>query len=158
MASDVDLVLGAYPRIGTACRARGSGTGPRAPSEHQGRILAHLDRDDPVMVTELAEYTGVTASTMSLTLKRLETAGWITRDRDPQDRRVTNVRLTESGMRARDRASRLDPRRVDAMLLSLRPEERRWAVRGLALLAEAADAMLARDEVVLGALTGDGRS
>ncbi len=110
------------------------------------------------MVTELAEYTGVTASTMSLTLKRLETAGWITRDRDPQDRRVTNVRLTESGMRARDRASRLDPRRVDAMLLSLRPEERRWAVRGLALLAEAADAMLARDEVVLGALTGDGRS
>ena len=104
------------------------------------------------MVSELAEHAGVTLSTMSLTLKRLEMAGFVRRDRDPADRRVTNVRLTDAGVRLRDAHTLLDPDRVDGMLRMLDPERRREALRGLALLADAADAFVARGQEHLEAL------
>jgi len=91
------------------------------------------------MVSELAEQMRVTPSTMSVNLKRLRDAGVVSSQRDPDDRRVMNVRLTESGVRARDALSVLDPDRVDAMLRRLGPEARRRAVDGLRLLAEGAD-------------------
>ena len=91
------------------------------------------------MVGELAEHLGVTASTMSLTLKRLEEVGYIRRDRDPSDRRVTNVRLTEAGTRVRDAQTLLDPERVARMLMTLGPAQRADAIRGLRLLVDAAD-------------------
>ena len=65
-------------------------------------------------------------------------------ERDPEDRRVMNVRLTEAGERARSSVRPLDVDRVDAMLRTLRPEDRRRALEGLTILAEAADALLAR--------------
>ncbi len=144
--SDVEIVLSAFPRLHFACRAREvrDVVGGGVLTEHQARILSHLDAADPTMVTELADYMGVTPSTMSLNLKRLRDAGFVCRERDPEDRRVMNVRLTEAGERIRDALTVLDPERVHAMLRGLRPEDRRWAVRGLALLAEAADALVAR--------------
>lgn len=89
------------------------------------------------MVTELAETAGVTPSTMSLTLDRLERAGLVMRERDPDDRRVMNVRLTEAGARAREGGGPFDPESVDAALRRLGPEARREVVRALALLAGA---------------------
>ncbi|HCW78708.1 MAG TPA: hypothetical protein DG084_06280, partial [Gemmatimonadetes bacterium] len=106
-------------------------------TEHQLRLLRQMDDVDPVMVGELAEYLGVTMSTMSLNLKRLEVAGLITRSRDPADRRVMNVLLTAEGRAIRDAAPPLDPARVDAVLMSMRPEERDRALNGLSILAEA---------------------
>jgi DNA-binding MarR family transcriptional regulator len=106
------------------------------------------------MVTELAEYVGVTPSTMSLTLKRLDEAGLVRRERDPADRRVVNVRLTQRGVSLREQARVLDPHRVDALLSSLRSEDRRRAVEGLSLLAEAADVVVARYDGYVGSLTG----
>jgi DNA-binding MarR family transcriptional regulator len=142
--SDVDIVLGTLPRIQFACRVREVG-GERAGTitAHQARILSHLDAVDPTMVTELAEFMGVTASTMSLNLKRLREAGLVSSHRDPEDRRVMNVRLTDAGGRMRDSLTELDIGRVDAMLRRLRPEDRARALRGLTLLAEAADALVA---------------
>ena len=110
-------------------------------SEPQARILEQLDPADPTMVTELAEYLGVTPSTMSITLKRLRRSGLVSCERDPEDRRVMNVRLTEAGLRVRSDRWPLDVDRADAMLRSLRPEDRRRAVEGLALLADAAAAL-----------------
>ncbi len=154
--SDLAIVLGAYPRIHFACRVREvrdavSGTGL---TEHQVRTLGHLGEEDPTMVTELADYMGVTPSTMSLNLKRLEAGGFITRSRDPEDRRVMNVLLTDGGRRMRDSATLLDPDRVDAMLSGLRPDDRRKALEGLVLLAEAADRLVARKKEYVDALTG----
>jgi len=91
------------------------------------------------MVGELAEHLGVTASTMSITLKRMEAAGFILREKDPSDRRVTNVRLTEKGARTREHQSMLDPERVAALMSRLAPEQRVAAMYGLRLLAEAAE-------------------
>jgi DNA-binding MarR family transcriptional regulator len=146
MASDVEIVLQTLPRIHFALRARGVSDpeGGVDVSEHQARILGLLDLDDPAMVTELAEAMGVTASTMSLNLKRLERAGLITRGRDPADRRVMNVRLSPAGSRIREGLGELDVGRVDALLRALGRDERRGALQGLVALAEAADALHAR--------------
>ena len=65
-----------------------------------------------------------------------------------------NVRLTESGERMRDSATVLNPDRVDAMLRGLRPEDRRRAVDGLAILAGAADSLVARQRKYVETLTG----
>jgi len=150
--SDLQVVLSTLPRIHEACRARTvpGARADRGVSEHQVRILGYLDDTDPTMVTELAEHMGVTASTMSLNLKRLRESGLVTSDRDPSDRRVMNVRLTDEGLRVRNALSALDPARVDAMLRSMGPEGRARAVLGLRLLAEAAETLVAgpTDDVV----------
>jgi DNA-binding MarR family transcriptional regulator len=145
MTSELDIVLQTLPRIHFACRARG-GTDPatgRQVSEHQARILGMLDEHDPAMVTELAEALGVTPSTMSLNLKRLEVNGLVTRKRDPADRRVMNVLLSPTGARVVEGLEELDVARVDRLLRSLRLEERRVALQGLVVLADAADALTA---------------
>lgn len=139
--SEVETVLDAWTRIHHACRtraARDPETGRRV-SAHQASVLSQLDTADPTMVGELAGHLGVTASTMSLTLKRLENAGLVRRDRDPADRRVTNVRLTEEGLRVRDARTILDTERVDRVLTSMEPDRRRDALRGLRLLADAVE-------------------
>jgi DNA-binding MarR family transcriptional regulator len=144
--SDIEMVLGALPRVDDALRTRSfrdAATGHRV-TAHQLRILSNLDDADPSMVGELAEHMGVTASTMSLNLKRLEAGGFVSRARDPADRRVMNVRLTDAGRRAREAATLIDPERVDAMLRLMRPDERRRAMDGLAALAEAADRLVSR--------------
>lgn len=153
--SDVDLVLRALPSLREALRPRTIGAGAAfGVSEHQLRILGFLDAVDPTMVGELAEAMAVTPSTMSLNLKRLEAGGFIERRRDPADRRVMNVRLTEVGRRTREAVPELDPARVDAMLLTLRPDDRRRAIEGLSLLSEAAHRLDARSEAYVDALAG----
>ena len=138
--SDVETVLSALPRILFACRVRDISAAGANVSAHQGRILAQLDPADPTMVTELAGSMGVTPSTMSLNLKRLREAGLVVCERDPEDRRVVNVLLTEAGERAKAALRFLDVGRVEAMLESLWPDDRRRAIEGLAALADAADA------------------
>lgn len=153
--SDLDVLLAALPRVHDALRTRtyrDVASGVRL-SEHQLRILGILDDRDPSMVGELAEHMGVTPSTMSLNLKRLEKGGFVTRDRDPADRRVMNVRLTDAGRRARDAVTLVDPDRADALLRLMRPGERRRALDGVAALADAADRLLSRGAEHVAALT-----
>ena len=147
--ADVDVVLGALLRIELACRSRAqsiSDTGVSV-TERQARVLRCLDGEDPAMVTELAEFVGVTPATMSLSLQRLEREGLVHRSRDPEDRRVVNVRLTELGDLVRESLRPLDPERVAATLGLLSEERRYEALRGLTLLAEACDTLLSRRAV-----------
>jgi DNA-binding MarR family transcriptional regulator len=139
--SDLAILLGTYPRIHDACRSRGMPETVRGKglTEHQARILGYLDAEDPTMVSELAEAMNVTASTMSLNLKRLEGGGFLTRGRDPDDRRVMNVLLTEEGREVREGTTLLDPDRVDALLRGLGAEDRRKVIEAMVLMADAAD-------------------
>jgi DNA-binding MarR family transcriptional regulator len=140
--SEIALIASALPRIQRACRTRVPLPGGRGElTLKQARTLQQLDTVDPAMVTELAEYLGVTASTMSLNLKRMEEAGLVRRARDPADRRVMNVLLTEEGVVARDRSAAVDVQRVAAVIDRLRPEERRAVAEAFARFADAAEAL-----------------
>jgi len=157
MPSDLAIALHALPRVADAVRTPGYRDGDLDVTAHQLRLLSALDDSDPTMVGELAEFMGVTASTMSLNLKRLESAGLVTRDRDPADRRVMNVRLTARGRSTRDAYAPVDPERMDSLLAMLRPDVRHRAVAGLAALADAADRLMARGGEHVAALTSSGR-
>lgn len=142
---EVERVMALYPRIYFACHTRHvrderSGS---VLTSHQASILDHLDEREPTRVSELASHMGVTAGTMSIHLERLERRGFVTRRRGERDAREVEVRLTEDGARVRDAKSVLDAERVKRMLLKLSAAERRDALRGLALLAEAAMASMA---------------
>jgi DNA-binding MarR family transcriptional regulator len=141
-------VMTSYPRIYFACHTRHvrDPESTAVLSRHQASVLDHLDQIDPTTVNELARHMGVTAGTMSIALDRLERKGYIGRLRDSADRRRVHVRLTSAGVRIREATSVLDPLRVEALLARMSHADRDAAVRGLALLADAAQRELAISE------------
>lgn len=145
--SAVQQVLDAYPKIFFACHTRHvqDPKTRRSVSAHQASILDHLDSVEPTSLMDLARHMGVTPSTMSLTLDRLARRGYVERRRDPEDKRRSALRLTEAGERLRRAQSVLEPARVAGMLHTLKPEERAQALRGLALLASAAERFMSSD-------------
>jgi len=80
----------------------------------------------------------VSPSTLSAAVARLTRLGYIISTPAENDRRRRELRLTPRGAEAIRSTSALDAERVRAMLGKLKPKERKEALRGLALLAEAA--------------------
>jgi DNA-binding MarR family transcriptional regulator len=142
----VRQVMTFYPRIYFACHTqhvRDPKTS-REISAHQVSILDHLDEIEPTGLNDLARHMGVTPSTMSLTVDRLARNGYVKRGPDPRDGRRVALRISRSGVRLRNQMTVLDPERVGDMLAHLEPIERCDALRGLELLARAADAAVAQ--------------
>ena len=128
-----------YPQIYIACHVdhvRSVSTQWQL-SSRDSSILSHLDRDHATSPRELADHLGVTASTLSATIARLERLGYITSEAGG-DRRTRELRLTSKGAQAMSSTSVLDADRVRAALEQLSESERKQAVKGLALLARAA--------------------
>ena len=145
----VETVLRCYPQIYFACHRRHvkdkkSGT---VLSAHQAGVLDHLDEIEGTSLLALAKHMGVTASTMSLMIDRLERGGYVTRERSTQDRRRVDLRLTPAGVGIKRQQNVLEPELVDAMLGRLDAARRKEALRGLELLAEAAREMIASGEM-----------
>ena len=143
--ADVESVLRWYPQIYFACHKRHV----RDPetqevlSGHQASVLDHLDDVQPTPLFDLARHMGVTASTMSLTMDRLVRGGYVVRERSTEDRRRLDLRLTPAGLRIKKQQKVLEPELVASMLSHLNERERKQALRGLELLAEASRAMIA---------------
>jgi MarR family transcriptional regulator, organic hydroperoxide resistance regulator len=136
----VRQVLALYPKIFFACHTRHvrDPKTRRILSAHQASILDHLDAVEPVNLKTLAQHMGVTLSTMSLSIDRLARGGYVLRSRDARDGRRVNLRLTPAGVRIKEAKSVLDPGRVRGMLRRLSETSRKEVLRGLALLARAA--------------------
>jgi DNA-binding MarR family transcriptional regulator len=73
----------------------------------QNFVLTTLAVQEGLAQSELAERLLVTAPTISNSLERMETAGWIVRRPDPDDRRVSRVYLTDAGRALQDSVSSL---------------------------------------------------
>jgi len=145
VAEAANRVMTFYPRIYFACHTRHvrDPQTQRALSRHQASVLDHLDEIDPTTLNDLARHMGVTAATMSVAIDRLEQKGYVSRLRDAADRRRVHLRLTTAGVRVRQASSVLDVARVEALVARLTDGEREAAVRGLALLADAAERQMA---------------
>jgi DNA-binding MarR family transcriptional regulator len=140
---DVFEVQRFYPRIYLACHVdhvRTAST-PFRISAQDASILSHLDREMAQSPRELASHLGVAASTLSATIARLSRLGYITSTPAPGDQRRRELRLTAAGAEASASTSVLDAGRVQLLLNTLTPAERKDAVRGLALLAAGARRM-----------------
>jgi DNA-binding MarR family transcriptional regulator len=137
---DVFEVQRLYPQIYLACHkdhVRAVSTKWRISSQ-DASILVHLDREAGLSPRTLAAHLGVAASTLSAALARLAELGYLTNTPNETDRRKRELRLTPRGAEAISNTSVLDAERVRSMLKQLKPEERKAAVRGLALLAKGA--------------------
>lgn len=76
------------------------------------------DRDDQT-VGHLGDKLFLESSTLTPLLKRMETAGHVTRRRDPDDERQVRVRLTPAGRALRSKAARIPRGIAEASGLSL---------------------------------------
>ena len=136
----VQAVLTAYPTIHSAFRrrlVRDAASGKRL-SDHQAGILDHLDPDVPITVGELARRLRVTPATASLQLNQLTRLRLVARERDTEDARRVQLRLTDSGAQVRRLRSLLDPDRIREALVRLAPPEQEMVAAGLRLLARGA--------------------
>ena len=137
---DVFEVQRLYPQIYIACHTdhvRATSTTWRISSQDSS-ILVHLDRNSGTRPRALAEHLGVAPSTLSAAIARLSELGYLTSKPNDIDRRKRELRLTARGTEAIASTSVLNAERVQALLDKLQPDERKAAVRGLALLARAA--------------------
>ena len=132
-----------YPQIFLAChidhvRARSTRW---SLSSHDASLLAHLSLRSGTSPRSLAGHLGVVPSTLSAALKRLEQLGYIKNTPKTDDRRRRELWLTARGAEAMQTTSVLDATRVAQLLEKLSPSEKKVALRGLALLAQAARAL-----------------
>lgn len=144
LGDDVREVLQWYPRVFLACHTRHvrDPHSERVLSARQAGILDHLDDVAPTTLGGLARHMGVTPATMSLAVERLVRDGYVRRRRDRADARRVELTLSEAGARVRDANSVLDAEQVRLMLKLLAPGDRAVGVRGLALLAQAAQRVM----------------
>ena len=140
---DVYLLQRLYPQIYLACHTdhvRAVSTKWRISSQ-DAAILVHLDREHGMSPRELAGHLGISSSTLSAYLARLSALGYLTSEPNKKDGRRREIRLTERGAEAMSATSVLDSGRVRELLKRLKPNERKEALRGLQLLADAAKQM-----------------
>jgi DNA-binding MarR family transcriptional regulator len=147
--AEVETVLRCYPQIYFACHRRHvrDEKTDSVLSARQASIVDHLDDVEGTPLLELARHMGVTASTMSLTVDRLNRGGYVRRARNKTDGRRVDVRLTPAGVRIKRQQKVLEPELVSAVLALLDGKDRRRALRGLELLAEAAMKLAASGEM-----------
>lgn len=74
-------------------------------------VMLALWESSPQTVSDLGARLFLDSGTLTPLLKRMQTSGWITRDRDAADERRVRVGLTDSGRALRERATRI-PRDV----------------------------------------------
>ncbi|MFZ6011856.1 MAG: MarR family winged helix-turn-helix transcriptional regulator [Bacteroidota bacterium] len=141
LEEDVSLIMAFYPRVYFACHTRHVNDPVKGVklTANQGSILDHLDEHEPVTLQELALHLGVTPSTMSISIDRLEKLGYVRREKDKADSRKVKLYLTAQGSKIKQSKSVLDPERVASVLSRLTQEERMDALKGLGLLASASD-------------------
>jgi DNA-binding MarR family transcriptional regulator len=70
----------------------------------QHRLLMTLGRSPGISQTELAERMEISAAAVTVSLKKLEKSGFISRQCDENDNRVNQVVITEKGKKAIDKS------------------------------------------------------
>lgn len=82
---------------------------PMGLTHPQYLVMLALWEEAPLKVSELSRRLSLEPATLSPLLKRLESGGMVTRDRDPHDDRALAVSLTPKGRKARAQAEAIPP-------------------------------------------------
>lgn len=82
-------------------------------------VMLALWQHEPVSGKRLSELLRLDPGTLSPLLKRLETAGYLRRERDPDDERTLAVVLTDEGRALRTEAEKIPPAVVERLGMDL---------------------------------------
>jgi DNA-binding MarR family transcriptional regulator len=131
-----------YPQIWFAChrqhqtRSHESAAGL---TDKEMGILAHISQPSlAANSAQLARHLGMGKAALSVHIQRLNQLGLLTYEAATSDRRKKHLQLSEKGFAALRASGPLDPHSVEKLLSALSVVERRQAVTGLQLLADAA--------------------
>jgi DNA-binding MarR family transcriptional regulator len=92
---------------------------PMGLTHPQYLVMLALWEESPLSVKQLSGLLQLDPGTLSPLLKRLESAGYLTRQRDPRDERSLAVRLTSSGQDLRAEALKIPPAIIDRLGMTL---------------------------------------
>lgn len=96
---------------------------PMGLTHPQYLVMLALWEESPLSVKQLSNLLQLDPGTLSPLLKRLEAAGYLTRQRDPRDERSLAVRLTDSGQALRSEALKIPPAIIDRLAMPLKDLE-----------------------------------
>lgn len=96
---------------------------PMGLTHPQYLVMLALWEESPLSVKQLSNLLQLDPGTLSPLLKRLEAAGYLTRQRDPRDERSLAVRLTDSGQNLRTEALKIPPAIIDRLDMPLKDLE-----------------------------------
>jgi DNA-binding MarR family transcriptional regulator len=105
----------------------------------QVTVIASLVTRGPMMLTELSRTLGMSHSTASGIVDRLEARGLVQRNPDAADRRRTRIVVTDQVTRYVSELEAGPAGRLSTALGSATPEQRRAIAKGLQLLRELVD-------------------
>ncbi|MGC4788509.1 MarR family winged helix-turn-helix transcriptional regulator [Micromonospora sp. DT178] len=88
---------------------------PMGLTHPQYLVMLALWQHAPLSVRDLSRLLQLDPGTLSPLLKRLEAAGYVRRERDPDDERSLAVTLTAAGRALRDRAEQIPPAIVERL-------------------------------------------
>lgn len=111
----------------------------------QAMILRILHGREGLSQRELGDMLLLGKPTITAMLQRMERAGTIVREQDPDDQRITRVRLTEDGRRLDAELHQEVAATMHRILDPLRPEDRAELARLLDLVADTTAAVLEAD-------------
>ncbi|GAA3129865.1 MULTISPECIES: MarR family winged helix-turn-helix transcriptional regulator [Nonomuraea] len=92
---------------------------PMGLTHPQYLAMLALWQHEPLSVKELGELLQLDAGTLSPLLKRLQSLGYVNRERNAMDERSLVVTLTPEGRRLRAEAEKIPPAIVDRLGMSL---------------------------------------
>jgi DNA-binding MarR family transcriptional regulator len=97
---------------------------PMGLTHPQYLVMLALWERSPRTLGDIARALALEPATLSPLLKRLESAGYVTRGRSAEDERALDVRLTESGRALRARAEQVPPTIIERLGMPLAELER----------------------------------
>ncbi|MER6156392.1 MarR family transcriptional regulator [Streptomyces sp. NPDC001868] len=99
-------------------------------------ILRHIAESEPLRPGVLAVRLSVEASHVTRQLRQLESAGYVVRIPDPDDRRAQRVQITDAGLAAFERVREAGRRGIEVVLSDWSTEDRRQLAHLFGRLAD----------------------
>jgi MarR family transcriptional regulator, transcriptional regulator for hemolysin len=100
----------------------------------QWRVLAHLGPNQGINQSALADILEIENMTLARHIDRLEEAGWVERRRDPDDRRVWRLFLSETALPMFDHMQELIAETEEHVLVGFSEQERKQILERLEIM------------------------
>lgn len=97
----------------------------------QGMLIGTLAHSEQMKISELSEKIGLSNSTVSGIIDRLEKQGLVERIRSEEDRRVVYVKVTEEFQKSAKKRFQELEEKLEALMLNASSEEREKILEGL---------------------------
>ncbi|MEL6491974.1 MAG: MarR family transcriptional regulator [Cyanobacteria bacterium J06621_3] len=103
----------------------------------EAHALMVLMQEQPLSQGMLSNRLSLEKSTVSRLLSGLEKRGWIERDRNPDDRRIVEVALTEAGKQTAESLSTARQSKFDRVMQAIPEDQQTKVVDALQILVRA---------------------